>query len=161
MFFCVYRHCLSDSILKGEGISSTWTGERSNEIRQGWQRWVRCCNTNINNNNRTRHWQHEGHLLNMWRSGYQSIHHPMAFSYHAANCCSFGTASIRPPPVSPVEHSSGDLWQLESMPVSLAGFQNDFEPRVVVKLPIPIGWWPVVRLRRPTGRSAKHAGIIW
>ena len=51
------------------------------------------------------------------------------FQYHALYCCSFGTAFTPPPPVSPVEHSSGDLWQLESTPVSLAGFQQGFEPK--------------------------------
>ena len=45
----------------------------------------------------------------------------------ATYCCSFDTASTPQPPVSPVEHSSGDLWQLESTPVSHAGFQRDFE----------------------------------
>ena len=39
---------------------------------------------------------------------------------------SFGTASTRPPPASPVEPSSGDLWQRASTPAFPAGDQQKF-----------------------------------
>ena len=114
-----------NTVDKGDGLSSTSTVERSNESDQGWSRWVNNI-TNDHNDNRTRHWQYEGHMFNMWRPGYQSTHqhYPIAFQNY---CCSFDTASTPQPPVSPVEHSSGDLWQLENTPVSHAGFQRDFE----------------------------------